>query len=258
MADQQRALAAYFARVGYEGDVEPSVATLEALHLAHATHIPFENLDILLGRGIQLDSESLQRKLVEARRGGYCFEQNLLFASVLETIGFEVTMLSARVRYGATVVRPRTHMLLLITFPDGRWIADVGFGGEGLLRPVRLAVGEESRQYRWTYRINEEGRHPVLQSRRPDGWLDMYASTLGPHERVDYEVANHFTSTYPESPFRQMPIVQRPSPEARYHLKGRELTVDGETTATRTIDDGELLDVLRQLFGIELPPGTAL
>ena len=251
-------LDAYFRRIGYAGPQTPSLETLEALHLAHATSIPFENLDILMGRGIQLDLDSLQRKLVGERRGGYCFEQNLLFATALEELGFDVTLLSARVRYGATGVRPRTHMLLLVTVADGRWIADVGFGGEGLLRPVRLAPGVESAQFRWTYRIVTEGRHYVLQSRRPDGWMDMYAFTLEPHERVDYEVSNHFTSTYPSSPFRSMPIVQRPSPDARYILRGRELTTETDVMTTRMIGDEELLDVLRETFGIDLPAGTKL
>jgi N-hydroxyarylamine O-acetyltransferase len=247
----------YLTRIEYAGDLSPTPATLDALHFAHATHIPFENLDILLGRGIRLDLESLERKLVTERRGGYCFEQNLLFATVLEDLGFDVTLLSARVRYGAATLRPRTHMVLLVTSAEGRWIADVGFGGEGLLRPVRFEPGLESRQYRWTYRIAQEGRHWVLQSQRPDGWLDMYAFTLEPHERVDYEVLSHFTATHPSSPFRQMPIAQRPSPEARYILRNRDLTIEtGETTTTRTITDDELLDVLRDTFGLDFPAGT--
>ena len=166
-------------------------------------------------------------------------------------------MLSARVRYGVTIIRPRTHMLLLVTFGDSRWVADVGFGGEGLLFPVSLTVDVESPQFRWAYRIVVEGRHYVLQSRRAEGWIDMYAFTLEPHERVDYEVANHFTSTYPTSPFRAIPIAQRASPEARYTLRDRELTTDtGDRVGTRTIADEELLDVLRETFGIDLPAGT--
>ncbi len=250
-------LDAYLTRVGYHGPRHPSLATLEGLHLAHATSIPFENLDILLGLGIQLDLQSLQRKLIAERRGGYCFEQNLLFAAALEALGFDVTLLSARVRYGATVVRPRTHMLLLVTLADSRWIADVGFGGEGLLRPVRLAFDEESPQFRWTYRLVEEGRHYVLQTRRADGWLDMYAFTLEPHERIDYEVANHYTSTHPTSHFRLMPTVQRPSPDVRYILRGRELITDtGDAVTTRAVADEELLAVLRETFGLDLPDGT--
>ena len=251
-------LEAYFARIRYAGSRAPTIETLDALHLAHATSIPFENLDLLLGRGIRLDLTSLQQKLVTGRRGGYCFEQNLLFATALESLGFDVTLLSARVRYGATAVRPRTHMLLLVTLADSQWIADVGFGGEGLLKPVRLATDGESAQFRWTYRIVRDGRHYVLQSRRPDVWIDMYAFTLEPHERVDYEVSNHFTSTFPSSPFRAMPIVQRPSPDARYILRGRELTIERDAVTTRVVEEDELLNVLRETFGIDLPPGTLL
>ena len=250
-------LDAYLERVDYRGPRDSSIETLHGLHLAHATSVPFENLDILLGRDIRLDLESLQRKLITERRGGYCFEQNLLLATALETLGFAVTLLSARVRYGATVVRPRTHMLLLITFADSQWIADVGFGGEGLLEPVRLALDGESRQFQWTYRLVEEGRYYVLQTRRADAWLDMYAFTLEPNERVDYEVANHYTSTHPTSPFRLAPTVQRPSPEVRYILRGRELITDtGDSVTTRTVSDGDLLDVLRETFGLDLPDGT--
>jgi len=100
-------LAAYLRRVEYEGPLEPTAEVLRALHLAHATHIPFENLDILLGEPIRLDLASLQAKLVGANRGGYCFEQNALFAAVLEEVGFAVTRLAARVRCGGRAWRSR-------------------------------------------------------------------------------------------------------------------------------------------------------
>ena len=131
-------LDAYLARIGYRERLDPTVETLRGLHFAHATQIPFENLDILLGRSIVLDLESLQKKLVERRRGGYCFEQNTLFAAVLESLGFAVTRLAARVRFGATSIRPRSHMLLSVEIDGEPWLADVGFGGEGLLHPVPL------------------------------------------------------------------------------------------------------------------------
>src|SRR5262245_30890771 len=131
-------LDAYLARIGYTGDLTPTLKTLRGLHLAHATHIPFENLDILLGRSIELDLASLQSKLVARRRGGYCFEQNTLFAAALETVGFPVTRLGARVLMGTDHIRPRTHMLLGVTADGAEWLADVGFGGEGLIWPILL------------------------------------------------------------------------------------------------------------------------
>ena len=131
-------LDAYLQRIGYAGSRAPSRATLDALHLAHATHIPFENLDILLGRPIRLDLASLQAKLVAGRRGGYCFEQNRLFAAALEALGYAVTPLAARVRFGATSILPRTHMTLQVEVDGSRVLADVGFGVFGLLLPVSL------------------------------------------------------------------------------------------------------------------------
>ena len=119
-------LAAYLERIGYAAELRPDHATLAGLHLAHATHIPFENLDVLLGRPIRLDLPSLQAKLVAGGRGGYCFEQNLLFAAVLRQLGFAVTPLAARVRYRTTQLLPRTHMLLLVRADGADWIADVG------------------------------------------------------------------------------------------------------------------------------------
>ena len=157
-------LDAYLRRIDYGGALEPQLPALQALHLAHATHIPFENLDILLGRPIRLDLESLQAKLVAGGRGGYCFEQNTLFAAALRALGFEVTLLAARVRFGATRVLPRTHMVLKVASEGAEWLADVGFGAAGLLLPVRFGDGEEVRQFAWTYRLIEEDGQWVLRS----------------------------------------------------------------------------------------------
>lgn len=149
-------LDAYCSRIGYAGERTPTAGVLEELHLAHATHIPFENLDILLGKPIRLDLASLQAKLIRGKRGGYCFEQNTLFAAALERIGFRVTRLAARVGAGATRVLPRTHMLLRVEAEEAAWLADVGFGGDGLLRPLPFVPGPECRQYGWTYRLAKE------------------------------------------------------------------------------------------------------
>jgi N-hydroxyarylamine O-acetyltransferase len=249
---------AYLARVGDSGPLAPTAEVLDRIHQAHATTIPFENLDILLGRPIRLDLESLQEKLVKGRRGGYCFEQNTLFAAALERIGFRVSTLAARVRYGSTRLLPRTHMLLKVDLDDGPRLADVGFGGDGPLRPIPMEPGRESRHFHRAYRIIEEGQMLVLQSLRPEGWLDLYAFTLEPNFPVDYEVSNHFTSTYPDSPFRQGPTVQRQTPDARYILRGRQLTIQrGDATEVREIgDDDEFLRILSATFGLDFAPGT--
>ena len=252
-------LDAYLKRIDFSGDLRPSAAVLAALHLAHATHIPFENLDVLRGVPIRLDLESLQGKLVDARRGGYCFEHNLLFSAVLEEIGFTVTRLAARVRHGTSSVLPRTHMLLLVgadtDADEARWLADVGFGAEGLLLPVPFGSGEESRQFAWTYRVIESGDQWILQSKHGDEWADMYGFTLEPQQPIDYEVANHYTSTYPESRFVKGLTVQLPTPVARTALRNRQLTVDaGGTTTTRVMaDDEEIRRVLKDTFGLAAP-----
>ena len=150
-------LDAYLRRIGYSGDLQPTRAVLVALHLAHATHIPFENLDVLLKRPIRLDLASLQAKLVTAGRGGYCYEQNGLFAAVLRELGFAVTPLAARVRYRVTLALPRTHMTLLVQAGGEGFLADVGFGSAGLLLPVPFGSEAQAQQFAWSYRIVAEG-----------------------------------------------------------------------------------------------------
>jgi N-hydroxyarylamine O-acetyltransferase len=251
-------LPAYLRRIGYAGPLAPTPALLEALHLAHATHIPFENLDILLGRPIRLDLDSLQAKIVQDHRGGYCFEQNTLFAAVLRALGFGVTLLGARVRYGATRVTPRTHMALQVRVDDAEWLADVGFGATGLLLPVRFEHAREVRQFAWTYRLIEDAGTWVLQSWRDGAWLDLYAFTLEPHFGVDFEVANHYVSTHPQSRFVQTLTAQRLEPQVRHTLVNRELSVDrGTEISHRSLhDDDELLQLLADTFGLRFPSGT--
>ncbi len=251
-------LEAYLRRIGYTGGRQPVPAVLEAIHLAHATHIPFENLDILLGRPIALDPASLQAKLVTAGRGGYCFEQNLLFSAMLQRLGFTVTHLAARVTYPSGRRLPRTHILLRVDVAGATWLADVGFGLEGLLLPVPFVSGREARQFGWTYRVVEASGEWTLQSLRDSAWTDLYAFSLEPQLPVDFEPANHYTSTHPDSRFVRTLTVQLPTPEVRYRLRNRELVLDRGRTVTRRelADDDELLSVLAEVFGLRFPAGT--
>jgi N-hydroxyarylamine O-acetyltransferase len=253
-------LKAYGARIGYRGGWEATLETLTNLHVAHATRIPFENLDVLLGRPIRLDLESLWAKLVVDGRGGYCFEQNALFAAMLEVVGFGVSRLAARVRMGASGgVRPRSHMLLGVEAEGVRWIADVGFGGMGLLAPLRLAEGEISEQFGWSHRMVREGELYVLQARGASGeWMDQYAFTLEPQYPVDYEVSNHYTSTHPNSIFRKMLMVQLPGAEGRLLLQNRKLIEQRPEGSAESVVEGDeaLLEVLRERFGLRFAAGT--
>ena len=245
-------------RIEYAGAWTRTLETLRILHLAHVTHIPFENLDILLGRPILLDLESLWAKLIHGQRGGYCFEHNSLFAAVLESIGFRVTRLAARVRAGATEILPRTHMLLRVNVEGQNWLADVGFGGDGLLYPVPIKHGEVARHFGWQYRVMIDDGMQVLQSLRPAGWSDLYSFTLEPQEPVDYEVSNYFTSTHPRSPFVRRLVAQRPGAESRWTLVNRLLTEQKPDSVTGTTlkDDDALLEVLAERFGLRFPAGT--
>ncbi len=251
-------LDAYLARVRYRGGRAPALATLQALHLAHATQIPFENLDILLGRPIRIDLDSLQEKLVFARRGGYCFEQNTLFGGVLRALGFEVTLLAARVRLGTTRVLPRTHMVLKVESEGAEWLADVGFGASGLLHPIRFGDSREVRQFAWTYRLLRIAGQWVLQSLRDGAWTDLYAFTLEPQLPVDFEVANHYVSTHPQSRFVRALTVQQVTPEARKTLVDRELVIERlDGTERQSIgEDGALLEILARTFALSFPTGT--
>ncbi|MCI0413001.1 arylamine N-acetyltransferase [bacterium] len=247
----------YFQRINWSGPAIADLETLQKIHLHHATHIPFENLDIQLGKNISLELESLERKMVQNNRGGYCFEQNTLFQAVLTEIGFNVIACEARVRMGRSIVTPRTHMLLIVTLKDGRYLADVGFGGDGLLLPVSMD-GNEHDQFLWKYRIVEEGPMMVLQIFRAERWMDLYAFVPQGREPVDFQVASWFTSTHPESRFVQTLTVQQPTPEARFILRNKMFVIDrGDQEETRELKTREeLIQTLDRTFGLSFPINT--
>lgn len=250
-------LGAYLGRIGLQEPPHADLAGLRALHLAHATSIPFENLDIQVGLPIRLDLASLQAKLVQRRRGGYCFEHNTLFQAALEAIGFEAIACEARVRLGAPVLLPRTHMLLLVRLDGGDWLADVGFGGEGLLGPVPLD-GEPHAQFQNTYRVVVEKGLRVLQSFHHGAWDDLYAFEPTQRFPVDFELASHYTSTHPGSRFIQTLTAQLPGPEVRRILRNRAYAeLRGDQVVGRELALEEVIPILREVFGIEVGDGTA-
>jgi N-hydroxyarylamine O-acetyltransferase len=249
-------LGAYLRRIGLAAAPAVDLTGLRALHFAHATRIPFENLDIQLGLPIRLDLASLQAKLVARRRGGYCFEHNTLFQAALKALGFDVIACEARVRLGALEPLPRTHMLLLVSLAGDPWLCDVGFGGEGLLHPVPLD-GAAHGQFLNTYRVAPEGGLRVLQSFRDGAWEDLYAFV--PEERlsIDFILANHYTSTHPDSRFLQTLTAQLPGPEVRRILRNRAYAeLRGDQAEGRELAPDEVVPTLREVFGLEVQDGA--
>lgn len=255
-------LSAYLARIGVAGAPSPDLTTLRALHRGHTTSIPFENLDVMLGRDIPLDVESLQRKMVGSSRGGYCFEHATLFAAVLARIGFRFTALSGRVTLGGDwSSRPPTHALIVVDLDGRRFLCDVGFG-RGPLEPIELIDGAEVDQEGWGLRLSTEPVDDlfgtdrwILWQRVRGAWVDRHTFTLNPQFPIDYRVGSHFVSTSPRSPFTARPFVQRFAVDGHHTLDDSTLTTidpDGVETVSEVAVD-HLPDLLRGIFGIDLP-----
>jgi N-hydroxyarylamine O-acetyltransferase len=250
-------LDAYLRRISYRGPTEPSEVALAALHRAHLATIPFENLDIMLGRGVQVDVDSIQAKLVHARRGGYCFEHGQLFGAVLERLGFGVERLLARVGPDGQPVRSRTHLTLRVTAGSGIWLADVGFGSSppGPLSLRRPQAGGPQELDGWVYEVvpdeEAEGTWKLRELQGGD-WVTLYRFEDQRVYPPDVVMSNHFTSTHPESWFTWQPIVARRDPDAIVSLVGRGYTVTrpGYVKERRELTDDEFAAALTDVFAL--------
>jgi N-hydroxyarylamine O-acetyltransferase len=260
-------ISSYFARIGYAGSRAPTLATLNAIAARHVESIPFENLDVLLGRPICIDLPAIENKLVRQHRGGYCFEHNTLLLHALGALGFSVTALSARSCYRAPArdARPRTHMLLRVELDGESYLVDGGFGGQSLTSALRLAPDVRQDTPHEPRRIVREGSWEGLARRVPDAvlvhqallgdtWHDLYEFTLERMPPPDREMGSWYTSAHPRSHFREHLMVARATPEGRVTLQDRELTLrqrDGRANRRVLQTHGELLDALAEHF--ELP-----
>jgi N-hydroxyarylamine O-acetyltransferase len=256
-------LDAYFARVGFNGARAATLDALRELHLAHAQVIAFENLNPLLGWRVALDLPSVEAKLVRSGRGGYCFEQNALLAAALRELGFKVTGLAARVLWNAPedAIRPRSHMLLKIDLGGESHLADVGFGGLTLTAPLRLITDLEQSTPHERFRLVKVDEDLKLQALIGEAWKTLYRFDLQPAFDVDYEVANHYMSTYPTSHFRSTLIAARPVPGGRYALSNNQLTthrVGGPSERRMLGNVQEVRQVLESMFGLTLPVAAEL
>jgi N-hydroxyarylamine O-acetyltransferase len=256
-------LDAYFDRIRWKGEARPNLATLTALLRAHMAQIPFENLDVLLGRGIRIDLEALQQKLVRSRRGGYCFEHVTLFAAVLEKLGFRPVRHAARViLVSPRAESPRTHMFLTVPLEEGTFLCDPGFGGQAPRAPMPLLPvndgGRELRVERERHWLVREGNDWILRADVGNGTVSCWTTTLEPENPVDFELANHFTATHPSSPFVNRMMLSALTPEGRVSAMNRDTThwgagPGGGPQRARLTDRAELRAWLAKHFQIDLP-----
>jgi len=253
-------LDAYLARIGYDGPREPTIAVLREICRLHPGAIPFENLDVLLGRPISLDPARIDAKLIGAGRGGYCYEQNGLLKRVLSQLGFEVDGLMARVLWmvppGAPA-RPRSHMVLGVQIDGETWLADAGFGGCVLTAPLKLFADGEQATPNGPFRIvdaaPELGIERQVQANLSGTWSPLYQVAKGSWADIDYEQVNFYTYTHPSSHFTWSMTVGRTMPTARYALKNNRLThrdVTGGLVSQRDLSVDELEAALRDLIGL--------
>lgn len=246
-------LDAYFNRIGYAGKRDATLAVLRDVLEAHMSRIPFENLDVLLDRGVRLDPESLQKKLVTACRGGYCFEHSSLLARVLERLGFDVTRRAARVvLFSPRTEATRAHMFMTVRLPEGVFVVDPGFGGFGSRFPVPLENGDGGSSH-WMAR---DGRLTILRFKRGDEAVDGWVADLEEENHpIDFEVGNYFTATHPKSPFRQMIMMSIVTPSGRVSVMNRDMTVheNGGVTPKQIADRAEFRKLLVEHYGFDLP-----
>ena len=248
----------WITRIGYRGSRKPTLETLTALVFAHSTAIAYESIDVLLDRPPKLDLRSLQDKMIAGGRGGYCFEQNILFRGALRSLGYRVTSLQARVVRGLDIDAPRPmfHMVLRVHLPEGPFLADVGFGNLAPTAPLQLAPQVEQDTPHETMRFIEMGDELTLQSRLGERWEHIYRVVMLPRFDAEYEICNWFAGTHPESPYLNNMIAALPGPQgtrltlfnARFNVRHASGAVERQMLESK--DDYRI--VLRNQFGIAL------
>ena len=250
-------LAAYMERIGAARG-----AGLAELHRAHVTSIPFENLDSHRGVPVSVELDDIQRKLVAERRGGYCFEHNLLLAGALQASGVAVEPMLARVRLGRPpgTPRPGTHLVHRVHDEDRVWLADVGFGNGTMLEPIPFGPGAEYEQSGWRFRLVQDGSEHVLQAADGAGWTDVYGFVPEPVPFIDIQTSNWFTCTHPSSPFVAglMVTINRPDGTRVTLSDRRGLTLTTDTPRDHSevaVPWAQVPDLLDTVFGL---PGFVL
>jgi N-hydroxyarylamine O-acetyltransferase len=259
MTDNPIDLDTYFARIGYDGSPSAALETLQRLHACHATAIPFENIDPLMGEPVSLDLAAISHKFLLAQRGGYCYEHNTFFQAVLRSLGFRVSGLAAVVQWRRSDYGPRIHMVLRVDLPEGPYIADVGFGGLTLTSPLKLEPGIEQTTTLEPGRLIQVGTEFQIQVLQKGAWEPIYLLSLQEASPDDYAVYNWFTSTNPDVVFTRRLMVARPGDGCRHGLMDNVLSIHqpgGDTTKVTLDSVSDLVDVLHDVFDLELPIGS--
>jgi N-hydroxyarylamine O-acetyltransferase len=244
--------AAYLERMEYHGPVTPTAETLRRLHVAHMMAVPFENLSIHAGEPIVLEDEALFEKIVNRRRGGFCYELNGLFAWLLRSLGFRVTMLAAEVANARGEWGPPfDHMTLLVTLEE-RWLADVGFG-DSFLEPLRLEPHTEQAQGPRAYRLDPQDGRLVVMRRLDDApWKPQYRFDLTSYEFADYEEMCRYHQTSPDSHFTRSRICSMATADGRVTISGQRLilTTDEWRREWELSSEADYRTALRDRFRI--------
>jgi N-hydroxyarylamine O-acetyltransferase len=249
-------LGAYLDRIQWGNDACPTFDSLAGLLSAHMLRIPFENLDVLLGRPVRLDLEGIQDKLVHAKRGGYCFEHATLFAAVLEELGFQPVRHCARVvLFAPRTASPRTHMFLTVPLDEGTFVVDPGFGTLAPRVPLVVLDGAQARASGETHWMVRDGNYWMLRAQIGDKAVDAWVSTLEQEYLVDFEMGNHFTSTHPASAFVNRIMMRTLTEDGRVTLMNRDLTIwhANKPNPTQLADRTALRRLLVEHFGFDLP-----
>lgn len=243
----------YLIRIGYRDEISNNLKTLRTLHTCHTMHVPFENLDVILGRPISLKIEDIHRKIVTDSRGGYCFELNALFGSLLTGLGFKVCNYMGRV-YQDTNFGGRLHHNMLVWAEGKQWVVDVGFGGNGLIEPLLFEKNHKKSQFADLFRlISEDDRFYILQHWHLDTWHNIYGFSLEPSTQQDYFVGSYYCSTCPSSAFTKKLIITKPTPTGRVSLVNNQFSIrkNSKTTLQKNIvSTEEFRKVLAEYFGI--------
>jgi N-hydroxyarylamine O-acetyltransferase len=248
-------ISTYLERINYRGSPSPITQTLHDLQEAHLLTVPFENLSIHLNEPIVLEDNALYDKVVNRQRGGFCYELNGLFAALLRSLGFNVTMLSASVHTSeGKYILEFDHMALLVTLGE-RWLVDVGFG-DTFRFPLRLDDATEQLQPGGAYRFEREKESYTLMERKHGGdWEANYRFSLNPYEYGDFATMCLFHQTSPDSHFRRDRVCSRATPDGRVTLSDLKFVVTslhGDREERLLGSEEEYINVLREQFGVYL------